>query len=97
LSFNFTLPSLSIHATEVGGTALFRNLLVMADAGVATLAESIAKKVMVVLVREGLLGKDGEEITNPDCDEIFRDHEGLAAASSASTCRQGVRWQSIPK
>ncbi len=56
----------------------------MTDADVSTLAEAIAKKVMALLVREGLLGKDGEVITNPDCDEIFRDHEGLAAASSAS-------------
>ena len=37
-----------------------------------------------ILVRAGLLNKDGEVVTNPDCDEMFRDHEGLAAASSAS-------------
>jgi hypothetical protein len=70
--------------TEVGGTALFRNLPPLTDADVSTLAEAIAKKVMALLVREGLLSKDGEVVTNPDCDEIFRDHEGLAAASSAS-------------
>ncbi|MEY4630194.1 MAG: hypothetical protein RIQ81_314 [Pseudomonadota bacterium] len=39
---------------------------------------------MTLLVREGLLGKEGEVVTNPDCDEIFRDHEVPAAASSAS-------------
>ncbi len=35
-------------------------------------------------MRAGLLNKDGEVVTNPDCDEMFRDHEALAAASSAS-------------
>ena len=35
-------------------------------------------------MRAELLNKDGEVVTNPDCDEMFRNHEGLAAASSAS-------------
>ena len=48
-----------------------------------SLAEFILKKVLAILVRAGLLNKDGEIVTNPDCDEMFRDHEGLAAASSA--------------
>ena len=39
---------------------------------------------VAVLVRAGLLNKDGEVVTNPDCDEMFRDHEALASASSAS-------------
>jgi hypothetical protein len=66
--------------TEVGGTAFFRNLPPMTDAEVSDMAEAIAKKVMTLLLREGLPGKDGEVVTNPDCDEIFRDHEGLATA-----------------
>ena len=69
---------------DVGGNPLFRNLSAMTDAEVASLAESISKKVLAVLVRAGLLNKDGEVVTNPDCDEMFRDHEALAAASSAS-------------
>ena len=64
---------------DVGGNPLFRNLAAMTDAEVASLAESISKKVLAVLVRAGLLNKDGEVVTNPDCDEMFRDHEALAA------------------
>ena len=70
--------------TEVGGAPLFRNLPAMTDAEVSDLTEAIARKVMRLLVREGLLDKDGEVVANPDCDDVFRDHEGLAAASSAS-------------
>ena len=69
---------------DVGGNPLFRNLSAMTDAEVASLAESISKKVLAVLVRAELLNKEGEVVTNPDCDEMFRNHEGLAAASSAS-------------
>jgi hypothetical protein len=69
---------------DVGGNPLFRNLAAMTDAEVASLAESISKKVLAILVRAGLLNKDGEVVTNPDCDEMFRDHEALVAASSAS-------------
>ena len=69
---------------NVVGNPLFRNLSAMTDAEVASLAESISKKVLAVLVRAGLLNKVGEVVTNPDCDEMFRDHEALAAASSAS-------------
>ena len=56
----------------------------MTDAEVASLAESISKKVLAILVHAGLLNKEGEVVTNPDSDEIFRDHEALAAASSVS-------------
>ena len=56
----------------------------MTDAEAASLADSISKKVLAILVRAGLLNKDGEVVTNPDSDEMFRDHEALAAASSAS-------------
>jgi hypothetical protein len=69
---------------DVGGNPLFRNLSAMTDAEVASLAASISKKVLAILVRAGLLNKEGEVVTNPDCDEMFRDHEALAATSSAS-------------
>lgn len=40
---------------------------------------------MALLIRVGLLGKDGEVVINPECDDVFRGHEGLAAASSVAT------------
>ncbi len=46
-----------------------------------SLAESISKKVFAVLVRAEPLDKDGDVVTNPDSDEMFRNHEGLAAAA----------------
>jgi len=70
--------------TEISGKAHFRNVPRMTDDDVSRLAESISRKVIALLKRQGLLDKEGSLVAHPDVDPIFRDHDSLGAISAAS-------------
>ncbi|NDE18441.1 IS91 family transposase, partial [bacterium] len=59
--------------TEISGKAHFRNVPRMTDDDVSRLAESISRKVIALLKRQGLLDKEGSLVAHPDVDPIFRD------------------------
>ncbi len=70
--------------TEANGLVRFRNIDPITDDEVASLCESIAKKVMQHLVKAGYLDKDGEVAQNPLLDDLFQDNEAITAAAYAS-------------
>ena len=46
--------------------------------------EAIARKVLRHLQKQGYLSKDGDVVTNPLADEMFRDYDALSLATSSS-------------
>ena len=70
--------------TRVNGRATFRSLEHITDDEVAALVEAIAQKVMRHLQKKGYLSKDGDIVSNPLADDIFRDYDALSLATSSS-------------
>ena len=59
--------------TRVQGRALFRQADAITDDQVASLVETIAHRVMRHLQNEGYLSREGDIVTNPLADDLFRD------------------------
>ena len=51
---------------------------------VAELVTKISKSVMKYLKKKDYLDSEGEVVTNPQADELFSEHDALAAATGAS-------------
>jgi hypothetical protein len=67
-----------------GETFRFRNLDAITDKEVEKLLTDISSKVAKLLKRQGYLNHEGEMVSHPVSDSLFRDHESLAMATSSS-------------
>jgi len=70
--------------TRVQGRALFRQADAITDDEVASLVETIAHRVMRHLQNEGYLSREGDVVTSPLADDLFRDYDAIAQATSSS-------------
>jgi hypothetical protein len=66
------------------GKARFRNLPDITDANVARILESISRKVLAHLRRQGYLDHAGEVVENPEADTMFKEHDSIARATACS-------------
>ncbi|MBP9706542.1 MAG: transposase [Oligoflexales bacterium] len=74
-------PSRSLRKTE---KVVFRKAEPISDEELARLIKQMSYKVMAYLKRKGNLDKDGDIVSNPEVDNIYKDYESINQATASS-------------